>query len=138
MICACLLMLASCMHQPETLLSESNPERANNVRIFDLNEKVILKGIARVCRERGFSEVKVMPDQNRLETEYLVQDDWRTKIAASVKKISRGEREVTLSVYTEKKSASEWEPKNLMGKEQYDKLFNEIELQMYRELYKAE
>ncbi len=138
-LCACALALASCAHQPEALLSDfPDPGSAKNVRIFDLDEKAILKGIASVCKNRGFTEVTVAPDKNRVETGYLVEDDWRTKIVASVKKISRKEREVTLSVYTERKSFAEWEPKKVMGKEQYDKLFNEIELQAYRELYNKE
>ncbi len=138
-LCACALAFPSCAHQPEALVSDSpDSGPATNVRIFDLDEKVILKGIARVCKNRGYPEVNVVSDQNRVETGYLVEEDWRTKIVASVKKVSRRDREVTLSVYTERKSSSEWEPKKVMGKQQYDKLFNDIELQVYRELYKAE
>ncbi len=140
-LCACTLVFPSCTHQPEALISESlSPEAGpeKNTRIFDLNEKVLLKGIARVCKERGFTEVTVIRERNRVETGYLVEDDIRTKIVASVKKISRQEREVTVSVHTERKSSSSWEPKKILGKEQYDKLFKEIELQAYRELYKAE
>jgi hypothetical protein len=57
---------------------------------------------------------------------------------ATVKKISRQETEVTLSVMTEKKSSSGWQPKQLMGKAQYDTIFREIEMQIYREWYKGE
>ncbi len=77
-------------------------------------------------------------DKGRLETDYVIQGDWRTKAIATVKKISRKEREVTLSVITEQKSSSGWQPKKLLGKEQYEKIFSEIEMQIYREWYKAE
>jgi hypothetical protein len=41
-------------------------------------------------------------------------------------------------VVTEKKSSAGWIPKAVMGKEQYEEFFNEIEIQIYREWYKGE
>ncbi len=45
-----------------------------------------------------------------------------------------------LAVITEQKdsSPSGWKPKKLMGKEQYETFFGEIEMQIYREWYKGE
>jgi hypothetical protein len=127
------LLLAACGHFPEAL-----PEPEKATQTFDADERIILKAIAGVLKERGFGEPQVEADKGRLETDYVVQGDWRTKVVATVKKISRKEREVTLSVITEKKSASQWQPKKLMGKEQYEKIFGEIEMQIYREWYKGE
>ena len=56
---------------------------------------------------------------------------------ARVKKIDWKECEVTLSVITEKKIPSGWEMRRLLEKEQYDKYFDAIELQIYKELYKV-
>jgi hypothetical protein len=83
---------------------------------------------------------KAGEDQTRLETEYQSQGDWRTKMEVTVKKISRKEREVTLAVTTEQKDSgpSGWKAKKLLGKEQYEKIFNEIEMQIYREWAKGE
>lgn len=127
------LLLAACGHFHEAL-----PEPEKATQTFDADEKIILKAITRVLKERGFGEPQVEADKGRLETDYVVQGDWRTKVVATVKKISRKEREVTLSVITEEKSASQWQPKKLMGKEQYEKIFGEIEMQIYREWYKGE
>jgi hypothetical protein len=119
-------------------MPDALPKQEEAVRIFDADEKVVLKAIARVLKERGFGDSKVAADQSRLETDYVVQEDWRTRVVATVKEISRKETEVTLSVMTEKKSSSGWTPKKIMGKEQYDKIFDEIEMQIYREWYRGQ
>ncbi len=128
-----------CRHSPETVSPESvNNPQVFHTQVFDVNEKIIVKAITRVFKDRGFGEPRVEADENRLETDYVVQEDWRTKAMVTIKKISRRERAVTISVVTEKKSSGEWQPRKIMGKEQYDLLFDEIELQIYRELSKAE
>jgi hypothetical protein len=128
------ITMAACKHMPEDVL----PKSEEAIKTFDAHEKVVLKAIARVLKDRGFGDSKVSADGGRLETDYVVQEDWRTRVVATLKKISRKETEVTLSVMTEKKSSSGWQPKQVMGKEQYDKLFDEIEMQIYRELYRGE
>ena len=105
---------------------------------MDFNEKVLLKAIASILKERGFEDPKVDAGQGTVETDYFVYEDFRTKVEAQVKKIGSREREVTLSVITEQKLDSGWKPKKIMGKEQYEKFFNEIEMQAYRELAKGE
>jgi hypothetical protein len=129
------LFPAACQHAPETLLE---PEGTS--RIFEADEKIIFKALSRILKDRGFGEPRVEADKGRLETDYLVQEDWRTKVVATIKKVNRREREVTLAVITEQKdsSPSGWKPKKLMGKEQYETFFGEIEMQIYREWYKGE
>jgi hypothetical protein len=127
------LSFFSCSHTPEIL-----PEPEKNIRVFDADEKIILKAVTRVLKERGFGEPKIDTAKNNLETDYVVQGDWRTKVVVDIKKIGRKDREVTLSVITEKKSPTGWQLRKLLGKEQYEKIFNEIEMEIYREWYKAE
>lgn len=69
-----------------------------------------------------------------------MEKDWRTKVVATIKKVGRKEREVTLLVITEQKDSgpSGWKSKKLLGKEQYEKIFGEIEMQIYREWYKGD
>ena len=125
-------LLFSCQHIPHPI---GEPERFQS--IFEADEKVILRAIAQVLKDRGFGSSKIEADKARLETDYVVQEDWRTKVEASVKKLNRREREVTLWVATEKKTPAGWRPWKVMEKEQYEKLFNEIELQIYREMSKV-
>jgi hypothetical protein len=134
------LFLSSCAHTPEDPLTQ---EVDKSTQTFDASEKIIVRAITQVLKERGFGQAKVEKageDQTRLETEYQSQGDWRTKMEVTVKKISRKEREVTLVVTTEQKDSgpSGWKAKKLLGKEQYQKIFNEIEMQIYREWAKGE
>ena len=114
------------------------PEPEKAIQVFDADDKVVLRAITRVLKDRGFGDSKVDADKGRFETDYMVQGDWRTRVVANIKKISRNETEVAMAVITEKKSSAGWQPKQLMGREQYDKLFREIEMQIYREWYKGE
>jgi hypothetical protein len=127
------VLAAACSHFHDPL-----PESERVSQIFDVDEKIILKAITRVLKDRGFGNPRLEADKSRLETDYVVEGDWRTKVVATIEKISPKKREVTLSVVTEKKSSSKWQPKKLMAKEQYDKLFGEIEMQIYRELYERD
>jgi len=118
----------SCKHAPDL-----SPELEGAIQIIEANEKIVLKAIAQVLKDRGFGDPRVGADKGQLETDYVVQGNWRTKVVATVKGISKKESEVKLLVLTEKKSFSGWHAKRLLEKEQYNKLFQEIEMQVYRE-----
>ena len=115
-------------------LHDPLPESKKVSQIFDVDEKIIVKAITRVLKDRGFGTARVEADNSRLETDYVVEGDWRTKVVATIEKIGPKKREVGLTVVTERKSSDQWQPKDLMMKEQYDRLFGEIEMQIYREL----
>lgn len=127
------MLIGSCGHLPDT---PSEPVKRSQV--FDADEKIVVRAITRVLLDRGFGEAKVAADQGLIETDYIVQGKWRTKVFATVKKTGRKKTEVTLSVLAEKKSFSQWLPQAIMGKEQYETFFDEIEIQIYREWYKGE
>ncbi len=117
-------------------------ESEKNSQVFEASEKIIIRALTQVLKERGFGQSKVEKkgEESRLDTEYVTQEDWRTKAEATVKKLNRKESEVTLKIITEQKKSgsSEWKPKKIMGKDQYEKLFNEIDMQIYREMGKGE
>ena len=127
------VLAAGCPHFPDTL-----PESQKVSQVFDVDEKIIVKAIARLLKDRGFGTARVEADNSRLETDYIVEGEWRTKVVATIEKISPRRREVTLSIITEKKSSSQWQPKKVMKKEQYERLFGELEMQIYRELYERQ
>lgn len=129
------LSFFACAHTPE---EPPLPEPEKNSQVFDASEKIIIRATTQVLKERGFGQAKVEKageDETRLTTEFVTQGEWRTKVEATIKPISPKENELTLQVITEyKKSGStEWKPKKIMGKDQYEKLLNEVELQIYRE-----
>ena len=109
-----------------------------HVRAFDGSERIILRAIAQVFRDKGFGSSTINEEKREIESDYLIQNGWRSKSIARVKKINWKETEVVLSVITEKKVDSGWEMRSLLKKPQYDSLFDAIELQIYQEMYKTE
>jgi hypothetical protein len=106
---------------------------------YEAKEKYILRAIAKVFKEKNMgTNVRIDEEKNTVETDYYIQDNWRTKCSAKVKRISWKECEVTLSVTTEKETAKGLEMRRLLDKEKYMKIFDRIELKVYEEMYKTE
>ena len=106
---------------------------------FEANEKVILKAIARVFRDKNMgSNVTINKEKQKVETDFIIQGDWRTRSSAYVRKLNWKECEVTLTIITEKKTETGWEMRRLLDKEQYVKFFNVIDLKIYEEMSRIE
>jgi hypothetical protein len=106
---------------------------------YEAKEKVTLRAIAQVFKDKVMgSNIKIDRENKRVETDYIIQGEWRTKSVATVKKINWKESEVVLSVITEKKTDNGWEMRRLLEKEQYASLFDTIELKIYEEMSKIE
>ncbi len=127
------LFPAACLHAPE--VSEVSPESKGASYVYEADEKIIFRALSRILKDRGFGESLIDYDEGRLETDYVVHGGLRTKAVATVKRIGRREREVTLSIITEQRDSgpSGWRAKKLIGKEQYETFFHELEMQIYRE-----
>ncbi len=107
--------------------------------IYEANEKIILKAAARIFQEKSMgSNVRIDMEKNQVDTDYINQGEWRTKSSVKVKKLNWKEREVVLSVITEKKTENGWEMRRLLDKEQYINLFDIIDLAIYEEISKID
>ena len=126
------LLLASCTEEGEVI---SKPDEFTHV--YEASENKLIRAIAQVFKEKGFGTATINQETNEVKSGYLIQDDWRTKGIARIKKINWKECEVVLSVITEKKISNGWEMRRLLGKRQYDTIFDAIELQLYQEMYKV-
>ena len=125
-------LLTSCREGQEVI---SKPDEIRHV--YEANEDKLIQAITQVFKDKGFGTPKINQEKNQVESEYMIQDDWRTKCIARVKKIDWKECEVVLSIITEKKIANGWEMRRLLGAKQYDTFFNAIELQLYQEMYRV-
>ena len=125
-------ILASCKEEGEVI---TKPDEFAHV--YEASENKLLQAVAQVFKDKGFGTAAINQETNEVESGYLVQDDWRTKGIARVKKIYWKECELVLSVITEKKASNGWEMRRLLGKKQYDTFFDAIELQLYQEMYKV-
>jgi hypothetical protein len=130
-----MFLLSACEEESES--PENPPEKHS--RVYEFNEKYIIRGIANLLKEKGYSDPKVDYENGKVETDFIVVGNMRTRVETTVKKIGGREREVTLIVSTErifKKTG--WKRTKILDKQQYDRFFDEIEMQIYRELAKPE
>jgi len=103
--------------------------------LYDANEKIILKAIAGVFKEKNIgANVTIDQKNHRVDSDYVVSGDWRTKASAHVQRLNWKECEVILAVTTEKKTETGWEIRRLLQKEQYDSFFSVIDLRIYEEM----
>jgi hypothetical protein len=126
------LCLASCAGKfgSEVLTS---PEEYRHV--YEAKEKYILKAIAGVLEEKKIGQKVVIDYSNhRVDSDFVVSGEWRTKTNARVRRLNWKECEVTLIMNTEKKTEKGWEMRRLLQKEQYDTFFSVIELKIYEEM----
>jgi len=108
-------------------------------RIYEAKEKYVLRALARVFKEREMGKnVRVDETKKTVESDFVVQDEWRTKTFARVQQVNWKECEVFLTVTTEKKTETGWEMRRLLEKEQYEKVFDALSLRVYQEMYKTE
>jgi len=106
---------------------------------FEAKEKFVLQAIAAVFRDKNMGiNVTIHKEKQTVETDFITQDDWRTRSSAYVRKLNWKESEVFLSVITEKKTEKGWEMRRLLNKDQYDNLFEIIELKIYEEMANIE
>ncbi len=106
---------------------------------YEAKEAIVLKAIAGVFRDKKMgSNVIIDQEKQTVETDYIVEGDWRTKSRARVKKLNWKESEVVISVIAEKKTNTGWEMRRFLEKEQYIQLFDTIELRIYEEMSKIE
>jgi hypothetical protein len=126
------ILFASCEEE------ESGGEPEKHFRVFEFNEKYIIRGIANLLKEKGYANPKVDIEKGKVETDYIPHGDLRVKVETTVKKIDRREREVALLITTEKKTKEGWKAIKMLDKAHYDRFFDEMEMQIYREMGKGD
>jgi len=118
--------------------SDSSGPPEKHSRVYEFNEKYIVRGVANLLKEKGYTDPKVDTEKGKVETDYIPAGNMRTKIEVTVKKLDRREREVILVITTEKKVKEGWKPIKILEKPHYDRFFDEMEMQIYRELAKVD
>ena len=128
--------LISCTPQHGQVVISRPDEFRHN---YEAKELIILKSIASVFKEKSVgSNVKINYKNLTVDSDYFIQDEWRTKSNAIVRRLNWKECEVILSVLTEKKTEKGWEMRRLLNKEQYDVFFSTIDLKISEEMSKIE
>ena len=113
------------------------PDESSHV--YEAKETIILKAIAGVIKEKKIgTHVRIDQKNLQVDSDYLESGDWRTKASAGVKRLNWKQCEVILAVTTEKKTKAGWEMRRLLQKQQYDTIFDIIELKIYEEMSNVE
>ena len=131
LIVVCTMVLCACMIEGKPIYK---PDEFTHV--YEAKEKFILRAIAQIFKDNALGRPTINEDTHEVTTDYIVQGEWRTRSLARVRNVNQREREVTLSVITEKKTSTGWEMRRLLEKEQYESLFNDILFQIYQEMSK--
>lgn len=131
LIVVCTMVLCSCKVEGIPI---DKPDEFTHV--YEAKEKFILRAIAQIFKDNALGRPTINEGTHEVTTDYIVQGEWRTRSLARVRNVNQHEREVTLSVITEKKTSTGWEMRRLLEKEQYERLFNDILFQIYQEMSK--
>ena len=108
-------------------------------QVYGAKEGIILKSVAMIIKEKKLGENVTIDHQNQnVDSDYVVSSDWRTKTSAHVNRLNWKECELLLTVISEKKTSKGWELRRVFQKEQYDSLFNLIDLKIYEEISRGE
>jgi hypothetical protein len=134
LIVICIMILYSCSEDNGELIDKPD----EFTQVYQANEKYILRAIYQVFKDKDFGKATINEDTHEVTSDYIVQGEWRVRSLARVRAVSQNEREVTLSIITEKKTPTGWEMRRLLGKDQYEKVFYYIETQIYREMSKLD
>lgn len=131
-----LISFISCAYDLSTAVITKPDEYTH---VYEAKDTPILRAIAAVFKEKDMGTNVTIDYKNlRVESDYVVSGDWRTKANAKLKKLNWRECEVTLIIATEKKTKSGWETRRLLEKDKYETLFSVIDLKIYEEMSKIE
>lgn len=134
-VCLSLMFLVFCAACARDLVSARMTEPEAYTHIYEAKEKHVLRAIAAVLKEKKIGEnVAIDAKNHRVDSDYVVDGDWRTKTSARTKQLNWKECEVRLTVITEKKTDGGREMRRLLGKSQYENFFSVIELKIYEEM----
>jgi len=106
---------------------------------YEASERVILNAVARIFKDRKMgSNIRIDREKNEIDSDYVIEGDWRIKSSVKINKLNWKEREVIIAITTEKKTRTGWEMRRLLDKDQYINLFDKIDLAIYEEMSKVE
>jgi hypothetical protein len=106
---------------------------------YEASERVILNAVARIFKDRKMgSNIRIDREKNEIDSDYVIEGDWRIKSSVKINKLNWKEREVIIAITTEKKTRTGWEMRRLLDKDQYINLFDKIDLAIYEEMSKIE
>ena len=130
-----IVLLAHCAapisHKQE--MTTNRPEK----RVFPMKPQIVREAVLKVLEKRNFILAAKESNELHLETEWLEDQGYRSRVEGDLKPLARSKTELTLTMYLEEKLLfkDKWEPMDTIGEDTYRILLGDIELECYRALY---
>jgi hypothetical protein len=106
-------------------------------KVFKMKSHVVREAVVRVLEKKKFVVAARQSNELHLETEWLEDGGYRSRVEADIEPLSRSKTELTVFMYLEQKLVfkDEWKPMDEIGEDTYRILMGDIEMECYRVLY---
>ena len=106
-------------------------------KVFKLKPDVVREAVERALEKKKFILAAKQSNELHLETEWLEDQGYRSRVEADIEPLSRSKTKLTILMYLEQKPVfkDEWEPMDEIGEDTYKILMGDIEMECYRVLY---
>ena len=115
------------------VMATNRPEK----KVFKMKPDVVREAVERALEKKKFILAAEQSNELHLETEWLEDQGYRSRVEADIKPLSRSKTQLTVIMYLEEKLVfkDEWEPMDEIGEDSYKILMGDIEMECYRVLY---
>lgn len=115
------------------VMVNNRPEK----KVFKMKADVVREALEKVLEKKKFVLAAKQSNALHLETEWLEDGGYRSRVEADIKPLSQSKTELTLFMSLEEKLIfrDEWEPTDEIGQDTYRILMGDIEMECYRVLY---
>jgi Arc/MetJ-type ribon-helix-helix transcriptional regulator len=130
-----IVLLAHCA-TPISQKQEMTTNRPQK-KVFTMKAEVVREAVQRVLEKRNFILAAKQSNELHLETEWLEDQGYRSRVEVDLEPLSRSKTELTLTMNLEEKPLfrDKWEPMDEIGEDTYRILLGDIEMECYRVLY---
>lgn len=120
-------------HSNKQGMVDNRPEK----KVFRMKPDVVREAVKRVLEKKKFILESKQSNAGHLETEWLEDKGYRSKVEVEIKSLPRNKTELTLMMFLEKKLVflDKWKPMDEIGEDTYRILMGDIEMECYRVLY---
>jgi hypothetical protein len=114
-------------------MATNRPEK----KVFKMKPDVVREALEKVLEKKKFVLAAKQSNKLHLESEWLEDGGYRSRMVADIKPLSQRKTELTVFIDLEEKGlfSDEWEPMDEIGEDTYRILMGDIEMECYRVLY---
>ncbi|UCG20674.1 MAG: hypothetical protein JSU80_13290 [Deltaproteobacteria bacterium] len=106
-------------------------------KVFKMKPDVVREAVKRALENKKFIMASEQGNELHLQTEWLEDQGYRSKVVADIKPLSRSKTELSIMMHLEKKLVflDKWKPMDEIPEDAYRILMGDIEMECYRVLY---